>query len=381
MAAVRGPVRRRMRLVTTLLALPAALLACELAVRYDLVGPAPRPRLECKLFGPMRLPELGLEHAPHGVRTTYLRTGRCSPERAVVQSLNGQRLRGAEVAVPKPAGTLRIACVGDSHTFGDGVEEGHTWPALLEAELRRRHPDRRIEVLNCGVNNYDTPREALWIEHHVLSLEPDWIVLGYFVNDVGDRTVGLTSEVHHFVTRLCHPRRGGAMAWVRSRSALVDAVAETAFRWRHLPDYGVALAERYRDGDAGWRVTRDVLARLQQELAARGVGFGVALYPMMAAGPGLAKGEPGLVSTVPYAVVGAFLERSRILYLNPEAPFLGRDLVSLRIAPGDVHAGAEAHGIFASEVADWMDRDWFPALPVEPAAEPRSDGSAAPGPG
>ncbi len=60
---------------------------------------------------------------------------------------------------------------------------------------------------------------------------------------------------------------------------------------------------------------------------------------------------------------------------------MGRDLVALRIAPGDVHAGAEAHGIFASEVADWMDRDWFPALPVEPAAEPRSDGSAAPGPG
>jgi hypothetical protein len=51
----------------------------------------------------------------------------------------------------KPALTRRVALIGDSYVFGVGVEIGDTLSSALDAELGRRSPGRRDEIVNLGV--------------------------------------------------------------------------------------------------------------------------------------------------------------------------------------------------------------------------------------
>lgn len=98
---------------------------------------------------------------------------------------NSLGFRSPEVAVPKPAGTFRIVCVGGSTTFevyADANED--TWPALLERRLKTRHP--RVEVVNAGVAGF-TLEHILHPGHweKVARLEPDLVHHFHATNDVG----------------------------------------------------------------------------------------------------------------------------------------------------------------------------------------------------
>lgn len=95
--------------------------------------------------------------------------------------INAQGLRGAEVALPKPPGSRRIAFLGDSNTFGYGIEEGERFSDLLA-----RLGPAGTETLNCGVFGYGTDQEAIALERRVLGLAPDQVVLAVSAGDLAD---------------------------------------------------------------------------------------------------------------------------------------------------------------------------------------------------
>ena len=57
----------------------------------------------------------------------------------------------------RPDGSLRLACFGDSFTFGDEVQDAWCYPAMLE----QRNPG--LEALNYGVGAYGTDQALLQI--------------------------------------------------------------------------------------------------------------------------------------------------------------------------------------------------------------------------
>ena len=70
--------------------------------------------------------------------------------------INSQGLRGTEFSIDKPNDVFRIIAVGGSTTFGHGVEDGWSWPALLQESLNELEPLKKIEVLNAGVSGATT---------------------------------------------------------------------------------------------------------------------------------------------------------------------------------------------------------------------------------
>lgn len=102
-------------------------------------------------------------------------------ERFVVE-INSRGYRTPEFSVPKPAGLVRVACIGGSTTVA-GRTNRETYPALLEALLRERHPGLPIEVLNLGISGTTSER---WRERlpHVLGFEPDVVVDYEGINDI-----------------------------------------------------------------------------------------------------------------------------------------------------------------------------------------------------
>ncbi len=95
------------------------------------------------------------------------------------QNRHGYNERDVDLA--KPAGTLRIAALGDSVTHGAFVPSAQAWPRQLENLLLAK--GATVQVLNFGVYGYDTESVAAQLRHRVAEWEPDLVIYGFYVND------------------------------------------------------------------------------------------------------------------------------------------------------------------------------------------------------
>jgi len=99
-------------------------------------------------------------------------------------STNADAVRAARrYARPKPAGTWRVLLLGDSQTFGAGVDLDDTWGARVERELAALAPATAVEVVNAGVPGYNTAQEAAHFLRHGHSYEPDCVIVLAIGND------------------------------------------------------------------------------------------------------------------------------------------------------------------------------------------------------
>ncbi|OGL46982.1 MAG: hypothetical protein A2W05_00990, partial [Candidatus Schekmanbacteria bacterium RBG_16_38_10] len=87
----------------------------------------------------------------------------------------------------KKQGVFRILVVGDSQTFGHGIEAEDTYPKVLERLLAKNIPNKKIEVINAGVGGYCTFQEFQYLKESGFALEPDLVLVGFFIgNDFGE---------------------------------------------------------------------------------------------------------------------------------------------------------------------------------------------------
>lgn len=85
--------------------------------------------------------------------------------------------------VRKEPGVLRVVFVGDSWTYGMGVEEEQSFPAQFE-ELARGTGGRRIEAWSLALPGYNLVNEIAALEGFFERIEPDAVVLCPHPNDV-----------------------------------------------------------------------------------------------------------------------------------------------------------------------------------------------------
>lgn len=96
---------------------------------------------------------------------------------------NDQGFRDDEPRIPaKQPGEFRIIVLGDSFTFGPGVEYGHLFTTLLGSRLAKTHPG--VKVINLAVEGYNIIQYEGVLEEVGLQLKPDLVLVGMFpVND------------------------------------------------------------------------------------------------------------------------------------------------------------------------------------------------------
>lgn len=103
---------------------------------------------------------------------------------------NSYGFRGPEVVIPKPKGTYRIVALGGSTTYTVDVKDWRKdYPRQLEKELRKRYNHSNIEVVNAGLNSWNTHESLINFEFNVLDLQPDMIIIYDSINDVHSRLV------------------------------------------------------------------------------------------------------------------------------------------------------------------------------------------------
>jgi lysophospholipase L1-like esterase len=111
--------------------------------------------------------------------------------------INSHGMRDRERSEER-TGAPRVLVIGDSVTFGSGVALGDRFTDRLELLLGERLGGE-VEVLNFGVGGYDTLQEVATLEDVGLRFDPDLVVVGYCVNDLGDNSPNL-----EYIRRLRH---------------------------------------------------------------------------------------------------------------------------------------------------------------------------------
>lgn len=125
------------------------------------------PQSDDKIIYDLR-PDLDVKFQRVNVKTNSC--GMRSPERPMVKSPN----------------TYRIALLGDSFTFGWGVEQNLIFPQRLEDNLNRISGGApQFEVLNFGVPGYSTFQEVFQFIEKGDSFQVDAIVVFFVQNDFG----------------------------------------------------------------------------------------------------------------------------------------------------------------------------------------------------
>lgn len=120
-----------------------------------------------------------------------------------------------KVSQKKPAGTTRIATLGDSCTQGcvdaERPYEFHPYPQMLEEILNTKISDRKMEVLNASVGSYSSFQGFKRLEHVVLKYHPDLLTIYFGWNDhwitaqedknscmISDETVAIFNVMERF---------------------------------------------------------------------------------------------------------------------------------------------------------------------------------------
>ena len=269
----RRRLSRRRRVLFALVPLAALLLVAELAIR---LVRAPthfgsfrelRTDLMRRNYPAVRDPLLGYAPQP-GYASTDNHWGT-----VVSIDADGMRRNGDQ---PRPPGERVVACVGDSFTFGDEVDDGESWPACLERELQR-------PVVNGGVFGYsltqavlraETMLERFVVDALVVSFIPDDLVRSTFTRRytplpwfelVGDGLELRGVPIDHAADA---DRDGTERRWkdLLGHSALVDAILANTVRgwWFENEKQVVAPQLAGREQELGQRLVDRVAVRCRE---------------------------------------------------------------------------------------------------------------------
>ena len=96
--------------------------------------------------------------------------------------VNSKGLReDKEYEYEKPEGIRRIVVLGDSYTWGFGVEANERFTEVLENELLKN-----VQVINMGVSGYGSDQELLLLKNEGLKYQPDLVLVAFCGNDPTD---------------------------------------------------------------------------------------------------------------------------------------------------------------------------------------------------
>jgi hypothetical protein len=261
--------------------------------------------------------------------------------------LSNQGLRDVERAPEPRVGVARVALVGDSFVFGEGVPVEKNLCADLQARL-----GPSAEIVNFGWPGDDTRRELERLEPGVGALHLERAVVVFIANDIemGPELQHEQDYIHDLIQV-----RDRYLADRQSRSLLgASRLFRLVARSWEMRDVKARTIQWYKDlydparNAVGLQRFGGYLARLAKLAGCRVV---LVLYPLL---ENLEEGYPlqGVHDRV------AAMARSAGLAVLDLAPvFAGQSTSSLWVHPCDHHPNSRAHAIAARALGDWLERD------------------------
>jgi hypothetical protein len=332
--------------------------------------------------------------------------GRFGAEGGSFVAINRDGLRDRDHSRTKPAGTLRIAVLGDSYAEAIEVPVEQTFWSVLEGDLNRSGTaqGRKVEVLNFGVRGYGTAQELLTLRCCVWDYSPDVVLLAFYSgNDVSDNSPMLDRSPTRYARPYLEPtsagwsidrsfrrswryRAGKVVAPLVAHSRVLQVVIHAQYVLLHRrtgspPAAGEAgidsalgldsrlyLDPRDEAWKEAWRTTETLLTMMAHEVSAHRARFAVVcvtnpiqVYPDLAARERFLHSLGAADLLLPDRRLRALGEREgfAVLDLAPDLQaYADRHHAFLHgfpnTASGVGHWNSLGHRLAGDEIASWM---------------------------
>lgn len=156
----------------------------------------------------------------------------------------------------------RIVILGDSVTFGHGLEASQAFPALLERSLL---PNRADEVFNVALPGWSTRQERLAYERIARKYKPNEVILAVCLNDLAELQINLTKPPAFLLSLFKH---SAAVRLALGASSREIGAVEELFREPNSPRVNNAF-----------RLFFEEVHALRDEVAKDGASFRVVVFP------------------------------------------------------------------------------------------------------
>ncbi len=198
---------------------------------------------------------------------------------------------------------IRILALGDSFTFGWGVQHEQTFAAQmerLESEAARTGERSPIEVINAGVPGYNLYQYLISLEKKGWKVDPDIVLVGVFVQNDFSENLDFDRWLAEKKARGgVKERDEGLVPWLQAHSQAyvwLRVKYKSSYRmqrtWFRLTRPFTKADEHYKysnllvfrkpvppDMEAQWRMSEQLLRRIRDEVRGRGKELLVVLIP------------------------------------------------------------------------------------------------------
>ncbi len=204
-------------------------------------------------------------------------------------TINQLGLRDAEIAIPKPTGTVRILGIGDSVAFGYGVPLSDTYLKVLESDLNGDAAGaRHYEVVNAGMEATGLDYYYRFLESSAAALEPDLVLVGITLNDIADyhhrgtepdaRAFSDRSLIRRVNTFLLFHSQAYFSGYVSLKSLLYRS-GVVDFNQEHWSDIATLQPPSPEQREA-WDSSREMLANITTSARNHGYPLVFVVFPM-----------------------------------------------------------------------------------------------------
>jgi lysophospholipase L1-like esterase len=235
--------------------------------------------------------------------------------------INGQGLRDQD-KVPDPSQN-NIAFLGDSLTFGWGVEKSKTFEEIVEKMMN--NSEKKINIINYAHCNYNSEQEVDFFLKRADLNSLSSVALFYFIND---------AEITPSKTPPPFYSKSLFISLARSRYQMLV----------NSKNYLTYYSELYQEQSPGWIRAQNSIQLLKQKLTQRNISLQVFLLP-----------ELHQLTPYPFTEVHrkitTFLDQEKIPWSDLTENFKGyKKPQDLWVAPDDAHPNERAHKIIADAI-------------------------------
>ncbi len=259
--------------------------------------------------------------------------------------LNLEGFRDYEHNVGKMDGVFRIMVLGDSFTWGQGVEADKVYPRVLQKKLNETISSQRFEVINAAKRGWNTREELNYFKRRGVKYEPDLLLVGFVLNDP-----------EPFDWRLRwkdswepHP----AARWLSQKSQLFHflLIEYYFFHYQYLDtenSYARYMEQVWSEDSASWQDFRAAAKELCDVARENNVQIVVVLFPNMIS----------LNDRYPFQKWHAMAQQvwvangAKVLDLFPV--FKGTRPRTLHVSVADQHPNARANAIAAEAIYQYL---------------------------
>jgi hypothetical protein len=205
-------------------------------------------------------------------------------------TINSRGLRDVEIPYIKPDNEKRILLLGDSVTFGWGVSQGQAFSDQMEPLLYEQ-TGNRWQVINAGINGYNTDQEATFLRIEGMRYVPDYVLLIYVSNDVDSvfdpnkttwrRHPVWPPSLPEAINRLLQLSYLNQLTHLFARMHKMDLARAAATTGNDPTSRGES---RSMTGHPNWPRSKEALLDINRQCKAAGIPFLVGLYSSLDGG-------------------------------------------------------------------------------------------------